>query len=418
MARLSYNDRRGAVQTALAQNQGDGWIMDLYDDTAIYAQDTGGLMECAYTINPDTLEVKLGTATPVAARTEYVPLVAPAIYSLPAAFSTEGDRVRRQGKIFEVGTYPAQQFSLTEAEADAAIAGFQPVPLEVEHFATKGQPSIFDGKLGHLTRVWRQGKDLYGEVEVPAWADAPWGEWGRKVSTVWNRATKSLERCGLVINPAVGDAAMMAAFAAQQPTPHTLKERTMTWLEDLRALLTRADAPTLTGANPVPATPTTSPAPAPAPVPTFSAVPAPAPAPAPVEDPNLTAAFARIAELEAISRRTEATNQVARLQAAGKIPSWEVPFAVETLVRDMTDDAQHPAPATFSLPGATTPVTLTRAQLTIAGWEQRPTNGLLGEAIPAALFGANPGTPAQSDDMATTLREVESYLAENPRLNR
>src|SRR5687767_12844735 len=63
--------------------------------------------------------------------------------------------VRMQGKIFEVGDYPHKQFSLSEAEADKAIAQFAPVPADLEHM-----PTILDGKLGVLRRIWRDGKSI------------------------------------------------------------------------------------------------------------------------------------------------------------------------------------------------------------------------------------------------------------------
>lgn len=138
---------------------------------------------------------------------------------MAATFSNEAElsahsipvdtKVFREGKIFEVGEYPDKEFELTEAEADAAIAEFKPVPLDLEHM-----PTILDGKLGQVTAMYRKGKELFGAVELPSWLDNLLAPEERKVSCTWDRATKKLKALALVRTPRVPDAALMAAFAA------------------------------------------------------------------------------------------------------------------------------------------------------------------------------------------------------------
>ena len=79
--------------------------------------------------------------------------------------AARGDFVVRRGTFFRVGEYPDKQFGLSEAEADAAIAGFAPVPLNIEHI-----PTIFDGKLGMVRRVVAGGADHSGRVRHSALA--------------------------------------------------------------------------------------------------------------------------------------------------------------------------------------------------------------------------------------------------------
>lgn len=128
---------------------------------------------------------------------------------------SDAEWVARQGKIFAVGRYdhpqPDQQFEFTDADADAAIAAFAPVFAETEHFLTDQKPSIFDGKIGRLERVWRQGPDLFGEMRVPKFVDEVWSEAGRKISLVFDPAKKTIIRCGLVLRPRIPDAVMMSA---------------------------------------------------------------------------------------------------------------------------------------------------------------------------------------------------------------
>ena len=126
-----------------------------------------------------------------------------------AAPRVEGDFVVRQGKFFEIGDFADKQFSLNEVEADAAIQRFTPAPLNIEHM-----PTIFDGKLGDVRKLWRDGKDINAEYAIPKWLHDVTQAEPIKISSEWNRAEKTAVGGALVLNPRVKDAAMMAAFSA------------------------------------------------------------------------------------------------------------------------------------------------------------------------------------------------------------
>jgi len=132
-------------------------------------------------------------------------------FSETSAPREEGAFIVRTGKVFEVGEYPDKKFSLSEAEADAAIANFQPVAANIEHM-----PSLLDGKLGGLTKLWRQGKDLLGEVSIPKWLHEATGGEPIKPSMEWDRQTKRAAGIGYVLHPRIQTAALMAAFAASE----------------------------------------------------------------------------------------------------------------------------------------------------------------------------------------------------------
>lgn len=135
----------------------------------------------------------------------------------PAGGMVTGDLVTRRGKVFETGTWPDRGLTVTAADLDAAAAAFTGADLDLEHFRHLGHPSIFDGKLGRLTRVWRDGTNLLGEVQIPPWVDTVWAEAGRKISTAWDIGSKRLLptlAAGLVLDPAVADAAMFSADPA------------------------------------------------------------------------------------------------------------------------------------------------------------------------------------------------------------
>ncbi len=133
----------------------------------------------------------------------------------PQPDAARGDFVVRRGTFFQVGDYPDKQFALTEAEADAAIARFAPVPLNIEHI-----PTIFDGKLGMVRRLWREGKDLLAEYVIPRWLHEVTRGEAIKISSEWSRTTKCPQGGAFVLHPRVADAVMLAAFhnTAQQQT--------------------------------------------------------------------------------------------------------------------------------------------------------------------------------------------------------
>ena len=121
--------------------------------------------------------------------------------------SVAGDFVVRRGTFFQIGDYPDKQFALTEAEADAAIARFAPVPLNVEHI-----PTIFDGKLGTVRRLWREGKNILAEYVIPRWLHEVTRGEAIKISSEWSRQSKTAQGGAFVLNPRVADAVMLAAF--------------------------------------------------------------------------------------------------------------------------------------------------------------------------------------------------------------
>lgn len=133
----------------------------------------------------------------------------------------DGELVYRAGKLFELGDYPDKEFALTEEEADAAIAAFEPCAVDMEHV-----PTVLDGKLGQVLAVEREGRDLLGVVALPAWLDGVLAEGERKVSCTWDRATKRLIGLALVRSPRVPDAALLSAFngssgAGDEPAPES-----------------------------------------------------------------------------------------------------------------------------------------------------------------------------------------------------
>jgi len=114
-----------------------------------------------------------------------------------------GGMVARSGKIFECGDYPDKKFSLTEAEADRAIALFSPVPNDVSH-----KPTVLAGKSGYLAAIEYKGNDIYGTIMEPQWLSDQLGDAPRKVSMEWDLASKTVHRIIYTDKGRVADAAV------------------------------------------------------------------------------------------------------------------------------------------------------------------------------------------------------------------
>jgi hypothetical protein len=149
--------------------------------------------------------------------------------------------------VFRCGEYPDQQFALTEAEADALIADFAPVEARHGHPRSRGP---LDGKMGTMTRLWREGQELFGLFAVPKWLTALIPPGDRKLSLGFDRAPqKRIAEWSWVVDPIISDAQLQAAFAAQQPPkesrPMSRIEEFMAWLrgETDQAPMPAAEAP-------------------------------------------------------------------------------------------------------------------------------------------------------------------------------
>lgn len=131
--------------------------------------------------------------------------------AMMTAATFSDDMVVRVGKVFEIGDYPDKDFEFTDDDLQAAVANFEPVPVDLEHV-----PTVLEGKLGTVQRIYAgdDGASLMGEVHLPAWLDRVLADGERKVSATWDRASKRLLGLALVRNPRVSDAALMAAFSA------------------------------------------------------------------------------------------------------------------------------------------------------------------------------------------------------------
>lgn len=130
----------------------------------------------------------------------------------------EGNEVIRTGKFFECDrAFKAMQgheFSISAAEADAILPTYAP-PAENEpgNINIEHVPTVLDGLLGRVRKLWRDGKDILAEYAIPL----PLHELTKgepiRISSEWHTETKMPLGAALVLRPAVRDAVMMAAFA-------------------------------------------------------------------------------------------------------------------------------------------------------------------------------------------------------------
>jgi hypothetical protein len=81
----------------------------------------------------------------------------------PASVNLSDGIMERDARLLVVGTYPAKNLTVTEADLDALVTNFSgPVPVKVEHIDSPLDP------LGVVERVWRVGSELFGRVKFPA----------------------------------------------------------------------------------------------------------------------------------------------------------------------------------------------------------------------------------------------------------
>lgn len=118
----------------------------------------------------------------------------------------DNELIEREAELFQAGEYPDKGVTVTEDDLDAIVAAHPAdgVPLRIEHGSTP-----FDGFLGRVKSIWRDGVKLLGKVEMPmpAWALADYA--GAKKLSVGMRPDKSsLSEVSLVVNPRVATAQM------------------------------------------------------------------------------------------------------------------------------------------------------------------------------------------------------------------
>jgi hypothetical protein len=145
--------------------------------------------------------------------------IAPATFSLAPGIASIPGHVVRRGKMFELGTYSDKGFVLDELEADRILAAFNYAPNELEHLWVQGIKTIFDGKLGGATEMYRQGNEIHGSMLIPTWLnDAIGPDEELPVSLTFHPETKEILTVGLVVEGRIPDAKVLAtAFSAANP---------------------------------------------------------------------------------------------------------------------------------------------------------------------------------------------------------
>jgi hypothetical protein len=284
--KLSHEKTRNLLYEAIQpKNSGaepySCWIEEVFDTEFIY-QDAGKFYKAPYEVTSDD-EVKIGAATEVKKDIEYRPVFA--VERMFACFKETTGRgtVIRRGKLFEAGDFPDKNVEFDDDDLARAVEQFSPVPNDLEHGAT-----ILDDKLGSLSRVWKKGSELFGDVEIPDWLDKVIGDEPIKVSLAFDKA-KRIVGNALVLRPRIADAAIMSAFSEssttqpkpdgtapkdQKPMKTTLKEAIkhlfgIEKVDDLDAEVTLPDQVTAPPTAPA----VTTPAPEATPAPTFKADP-------------------------------------------------------------------------------------------------------------------------------------------------
>lgn len=203
------------------------WIDSVFTDEVIF-NEGAKLWKASYEIADG--EVTLGTRQEVEREVSFKPVFSfsEAVLGFGDSDPDDSEMVLRTGKLFEAGHFPDKGVSFDDADLEAAAREFSPVPNDLEH-----RPSVLDGKLGKLQKVWKQGSELYGTVALPKWLDKMVGGQA-KVSLAFN-GQKRIVGNGIVLRPRIADAAVFAAFSAyeqgQTPAPGTKEPKRNTTMK-------------------------------------------------------------------------------------------------------------------------------------------------------------------------------------------
>jgi hypothetical protein len=142
----------------------------------------------------------------------------------PSTLETDG-MVRRTALITTAGAFPDHDWEITPDELKASADAFAGRGyVEIEHFKSHGAASILDAHTGYVDGVWtsEDGAELWGDLVLPPWLNEIADANGGKVSAVFDKEAKGFLGVGLVLEPAVPEAAMLSAFvdfAKRHDTP-------------------------------------------------------------------------------------------------------------------------------------------------------------------------------------------------------
>jgi hypothetical protein len=240
---MSFREREAAIATAAGIETYQ--IVDTDDDEVVYRdpKDPSKLIKRDYAFLDD--KITLGDATPVVAHTEYDECAEMAAFDLDPfdgeIVHFDGEMVLRTGKVFEAGDYPSHEISINESELADAAADFTPVDNDLEHKRT-----ILDGKLGGIRSVVARGKELFATVAIPKWLNDLTGDQPIKTSLAWHRKTKRIVGNGLVLNPRIADAQLVAAFTAANTSTegnNMPETKTPSWFERFKAHFSKNELP-------------------------------------------------------------------------------------------------------------------------------------------------------------------------------
>ena len=232
--------------------------------------------------------------------------------------------IERDAQLFEAGDYPDKGVNVTEADLDLMVANHptEGVDLKIEHGDTP-----FDGFLGRVKTIWRDGLRLLGKIEMPApaWALADYA--GAKKLSVGIKPDKSgLAEVSLVKFPRVATAQMFAFdagdFIDEIPLRNGVEYGQMmahlfAFAAHLGGTIQTPKEVTSHMADPITPTPPETPA---VDVKEFEAL-----------KTEREADKKRIADLEFSNRQASAKSQVDVLVREGKIAPASVEFAVGIL---------------------------------------------------------------------------------------
>ncbi len=207
------SDLWSALQRAVGAREPYAWLVDIKPLGMSVVYGTGGrTYESSFAVADDGT-ITLGDSVEVRSQTVYWPAES-------VAFSSSTDsagRVRWTGLIFRAGRFPERPIrEITADDLDAMVGSFpnDGVPILIDHNPRSFLVPALEKDGARVRRIWRQGDELHGEVEVPGWFASAARDLWKSVSVGLDGTLRRLNELSFVSSPRIEDAAVFAGSPA------------------------------------------------------------------------------------------------------------------------------------------------------------------------------------------------------------
>jgi len=206
-----------ALQRVLSADAVYSWIIDIkpIGQTVIYG-DSGKYFEAPYTVDASGT-VSIGTPVEVRSQTMYWPADQVSFNVFSSSRASSDGTVELTGLLWRAGRFPERPIRETdEKDVEAIVANFERDPeaaaVILDHNETSFLNEALERDGAKITKLWAQGKELWGTIRVPGWFASAAREMIKSVSVGLDETLQRLEEVSFVRHPRVADAAVFCTL--------------------------------------------------------------------------------------------------------------------------------------------------------------------------------------------------------------